>query len=137
MRCCTCPNSRFKMLRNSGCASGLKTAILSMRFMNSGVNLRRAACTLLLDILEVNFSSTSAGLPDPCVEAEFWKHQFAHLACAQVAGHKDHGLREVHATIVPKVSVALSRIPSNRFHSASLAFSISSKRTKLIFTVSV
>jgi ATP-dependent Clp protease ATP-binding subunit ClpA len=32
--------------------------------------------------------------------------------------------------------VALSRIPSSRFHKESLAFSISSKRTKLIFIVS-
>ena len=31
----------------------------------------------------------------------------------------------------PRVSVALSRIPSSRFHSASLAFSISSNSTKL------
>ena len=34
----------------------------------------------------------------------------------------------------PSVSVALSRTPSSRFHSASLAFSISSNRTKLSFT---
>ena len=37
----------------------------------------------------------------------------------------------------PRVSVALSRMPSRRFHSASLAFSISSNSTKLSFTVSV
>ena len=37
----------------------------------------------------------------------------------------------------PSVKVALSRMPSNRFHSASLAFSISSNSTKLIFIVSV
>ena len=37
----------------------------------------------------------------------------------------------------PSVSVALSRIPSSRFHSASLAFSISSNSTKLILTFSV
>ena len=35
----------------------------------------------------------------------------------------------------PSVSVALSRMPSSRFHSASLAFSISSKSTKLSFTL--
>ena len=34
----------------------------------------------------------------------------------------------------PVVSVALSSMPSSRFHSVSLAFSISSKRTKLSFT---
>ena len=31
----------------------------------------------------------------------------------------------------PRVRVALSRIPRSRFHNESLAFSISSKRTKL------
>src|SRR5206468_8797823 len=37
----------------------------------------------------------------------------------------------------PSVSVALSRTPSRRFHSESLAFSISSNSTKLSFILSV
>ena len=37
----------------------------------------------------------------------------------------------------PSVRVALSRMPSSRFHSASLAFSISSNSTKLSFIFSV
>ncbi len=36
----------------------------------------------------------------------------------------------------PRVSVALSRMPSSKFHRASLAFSISSNKTKLSLTVS-
>ena len=37
----------------------------------------------------------------------------------------------------PRVNVALSKIPRRRFQRASLAFSISSKSTKLTFTCSV
>jgi hypothetical protein len=63
IRRCTCPNSRLRMQRNSPCPRGRKTAVLSIRLINSGVNLRRAASTPFFDIFEFNFWSISAGLP--------------------------------------------------------------------------
>jgi len=50
MSCCSILSSISRILRNSPSPSGLKSAILSSRLMNSGENLLRAASTPALAI---------------------------------------------------------------------------------------
>ncbi len=110
--------------------------------MNSGVNFRRAASTPLRAILPVIFSSNTPVVALDsrigAAEAELRSHdrcssrEAPRLLVMKIIAREKSTLR-----LSPSVSVALSRMPSNRFHSASDAFSISSNSTKLTFIVSV
>ena len=70
---------------------------LSMRFMNSGENLRRAASTAVRSIFSSSLLSSSAGR---LREAHGAVDQLVHLSGAQVGGHHDQALREIDAAVV-------------------------------------
>ena len=127
---------QYRIRPSSSVPSDRKTTTLSIRFMNSGVNFRRAASIPALVIL----ASRS-----PSVSPEAMRRSISHAANPRL------GLRMALISAVPrllvmkiiarekstrllspKLSVALSRTPKSRFHNASLAFSISSNYTKLI-----
>ena len=128
MRCCTMPSSISRICCKCSDRSVRNTTTLSMRFMNSGENLRRAASTAVRDLL-ARACRPSARRPGRSPVGPLM--EFIHLAGAQVAGHEDQAREKSTRRLSPRVSVALSRMPSSRFHSASLAFSISSNSTKL------
>ena len=101
-----------------------------MRFMNSGVNRRRAASTPACDELlgQVRVRLAASESPSFGRISEFISAAPRLLVMKMMAREKST------RRLSPSVSVALSRIPSSRFHSASLAFSISSNSTKLSFS---
>src|SRR5260370_12368033 len=98
------PSSRPTIFRSSAWPSDLNTTILSMRFMNSGVNLRRAASTPAREILSV---VESASCPLSCLRSiseasnpKLGLKNGTHFGSPQVAGHEDQAAREVHAAVV-------------------------------------
>ena len=106
-----------------------------MRFMNSGENLRFAASTATLEILRSisrNCSGPGLGAKPIPPEASRVISLAPRFDVIKTIVREKSTLR-----LSPSVSVALSRIPSNNCHSASLAFSISSNSTRLSFKVSV
>ena len=116
--------------------SALKVTILSKRLMNSGENFRRAASSALRPILLSNWlavtdewqlaANPSLGLSKALISAA------PRLLVMKIIAWEKSTVR-----LSPSVSVPLSKMPSRRFHSASLAFSISSKSTKLSLMLSV
>src|SRR5205085_7031813 len=64
MRCCTMPNSISSICSRCSDFRVLKTTILSMRFMNSGENLRRAASWAVRVILSSSLESMAAAFLD-------------------------------------------------------------------------
>src|SRR6266849_3093321 len=130
-RCCTSSSSISIILFSSSLPRALNTTILSRRLRNSGVNFRRAASMPVRDSLAV---SVGAQLLSPGVET--WKPSFGLTselisAAPILLVMKINAFEKSTLRLSPKVSVALSRIPRSRFQRASLAFSISSNRTKL------
>ena len=89
----------------------MKTTILSMRLMNSGVNFRLAASTAERVNLHARARFRIAIgrrlLQDRAVETQLRRQDRTHLRRAQVACHEDHRAREIHAAVVPKGSVSL------------------------------
>ena len=75
-----------------------------MRFMNSGVNLRRAASNAAREIfwasLDVHNSIGVLPLRLTGGEAQAGAQDGVHLGRSQVAGQEDQRLREVHAVVV-------------------------------------
>ena len=106
--------------------------------MNSGVNLRRAAVIPALEIrspsrLDEPGSDAFLGALNPSPELII-----ALISPApRLLVMKIRLFEKSTRRLSPNVSVALSRMPSNRFHNASLAFSISSNSTKATLRVSV
>ena len=140
MRCCKMFSSRPRILRSSIRPSGLNTTDLSMRFMNSGVNFLRAASNPAREILSViPLPSHSPAAAVLLVHANPDSDRRDRLisAAPRLLVMKIMARPKSTLRLSPSVSVALSRMPSSRFHSASLAFSISSKSIKLSFTFSV
>ena len=141
MRCCNMFNSRPRILRNSASPSGRNTTTLSILFMNSGENLRRAASTPAREIFSARLPSTrpsehlrsisEAANPKLGRRIELISPAPKLLVMKIMAREKST------RRLSPNVSVALSKIPSSKFHSESLAFSISSNSTKLSFILSV
>src|SRR5579871_1670526 len=96
-----------------------------------------AGASDLVSSLVVHHAGGMAPLDLTSAEAQTRPQDRTHLGRTQVAGHENERAREVYRRLSPSVSVALSKIPSSRFHSASLAFSISSNSTKLSLIRSV
>ena len=68
MRCCTIPNSISRICCKCWGRKVLNTTTLSIRLMNSGANLRRAASIAVRLIFSSRFSSMTLGLgtkPNP------------------------------------------------------------------------
>ena len=109
--------------------------------MNSGVNLRRAASTPLRATFAFSFSSSGTQLrsrrPSQRRNPSFGVMIGSSPCAPRLLVMKIMAREKSTLRLSPSVSVALSRMPSSRFHRASLAFSISSNSTKLIFIVSV
>ena len=96
-----------------GLAERRKVTILSSRFMNSGVNLRRAASTPLCAILPSSSACcahwSASDLACTAEKPSCGAHQGRHLGRAQVAGHEDHGAREIHLAVVAERQRGLCR----------------------------
>ncbi len=110
-----------------------------MRFMNSGVNFRRAASTPLLAIFLFIVSSILGCSLDlhAAQESELRIDERAHFRRTQIAGHENHGAREINLAVVAQCQGGFIQNAKSKFQRASLAFSISSNRMKLSLTVSV
>ncbi len=107
-----------------------------MRFRNSGVKRRRAAAVAMW----ASFSETAArhgGAPAPAANPSFGWSIALISAAPRLPVMKMRAWEKSTRLLSPSVRVALSRMPSSRFHSASLAFSISSNSTKLSFRAGV
>ncbi len=134
MRCCTSPSSISKICCKCSARSVLKTTILSMRFMNSGENFRRAASTAVRLIFSSSLRSICAGTwAKPMVPLI---NSFISLAPRFEVITIRHCERSTRR-LSPRVSVALSRMPSSNCQSASEAFSISSNNRIESFNFSV
>ena len=141
IRCCRMFSSSPSIFRSSRSPSSLNTTTLSMRFMNSGVNLRRAASTPARAILSVARSSSfpfwcclsisDAANPKLGLKMELISPAPRLLVMKIMVREKST------RRLSPSVKLALSRMPRSRFQRASLAFSISSKSTKLSLIFSV
>ena len=102
--------------------------------MNSGVNLRRAASTPLFSILPSSSmlrSLVASYLACTALKPSLGLMRADISAAPRLLVMKIMAREKSTRRLSPSVSVALSRMPSSRFHSASLAFSISSNSTKL------
>ena len=133
-RCCTRPNSMSRILRRCSRRKVLNTTTLSMRFMNSGENLRRAASIPVRSIFSSKPSSSMSGIwkkpRRPCTRLAI---SLAPKFEVMTMMHREKSTR----LLSPRVSVPLSKIPSKSFHSASEAFSISSNSRIESFKFSV
>ena len=105
-----------------------------MRFMNSGLNLRRAASTAVRLILSSNEASTCMGFcakPNP--PSTRLLISLAPRFEVMMMMHCERSTRRLS----PSVRVALSRMPSSNCQSESEAFSISSNSRIESFSFSV
>ena len=73
-----------------------------MRFMNSGVNLRRAASIPLFDILALSFliADVASALPTPAAPESQFRKSAMPSRRAEIAGHEDHGAGEIDFAVV-------------------------------------
>src|SRR3954447_12651095 len=101
IRCCTCANSMSKTRLKSAPSSGLKTAILSMRFINSGVNFRRGGCNPGSRYLAVELLMGFLRPPVP-LETELRSIESLHLGCPKIARHENHCSREIDSAVIPE-----------------------------------
>ena len=106
--------------------------------MNSGVNLRRAASMAARLMRFMESSEHSFQLVTEPASKPRAGFMIALISLApRLLVRKMMESEKSTRRLSPRVSVALSSTPSSRFHTASEAFSISSKSTKLTFTRSV
>ena len=102
--------------------------------MNSGVNFRRAASIAVREIFSSSFESTSVTrVANPIPPSTSPVISPAPKFDVMMMMHCDRSTRRLS----PKVSVALSRMPSSSCQSESLAFSISSNSRIESFSLSV
>ena len=132
IRCWTMFNSMSRIFLSSLVPSGLKVTILSRRLMNSGVNLRLAASAPLRMIFPLSFSSTmpfwDCRAHSPALKPSRGLIRALISVAPRLLVMKMSAREKSTLRLSPNVSVPLSRMPSNKFHSASLAFSISSNK---------
>ena len=125
MRCCTRFSSMSRIGATVPSPRGWNDTILSSRFMNSGVNLRRAASTparaILLVHLVVDDRLGRFGCDLRRAQSRASERSMADISAApRLLVMKIMAREKSTLRLSPRVSVALSRMPSSRFHSASL-----------------
>src|ERR1035441_1087422 len=91
-RCCTIPSSMSRICARCPSRSVLNTTVLSIRFMNSGVNFRRRSLNLVIKrLVDLDCLRRKS---KPAI------HQARHLPRAQIRRHNDDALRQIHPPVV-------------------------------------